>query len=146
MKTNYSPLRKISLYSILGILGVAVSSCGSYQNTSSYENDPIYGSSANGNRGYQYNDGQVTQYRDGDVSGQNMNYKAYFQSLENQYPATSFTDVDEYSTYNDTVVVVENYNNAGWGEGSDNVTVNVYDNGGYGYNNFYGGWGGWGMG
>lgn len=160
MKTYYSIFKRISLYGVLGLFGVAATSCSSYQNTSNH-NDGIYGSAqrdANGQPVYQYNDGNVGQYRDGDVNGQNMNYQAYFKSLQSQYPAT--VDVQEYA--NDTVVSVESYNaNAGWGEDPDNVVVNVYDNswggmygwgsgwgwGGYpgwGWNSWYGG--GWGLG
>ena len=157
MKTHYSIFKRISLYGVLGLFGVAATSCGSYQNTSKYDNDSIYNGTqrdGNGQPVYQYNDGNVGQYRDGNVDGQNMNYQAYFKSLQTQYPAT----VDVQGTENDSVVVVENYNtNAGWGENPDNVVVNVYDNswgggyygwGGYpgwGWNSWYGG-GGWGLG
>ena len=80
MKTNYFNIRQISLYTFLGILGMAVTSCSSYQNTSSYimtvfmdlyrttTMQPIY----------TYNDGNVQHYNKGDNTGQNMNYKAYF--------------------------------------------------------------------
>lgn len=158
MKTNYFNIRQISLYSILGFLGLAVTSCSSYQNTSSYDSDGIYGSvprDSNNEPVYTYNDGTVTQYNDGNNSGQNMNYKAYFQSLQNEYPA--YTDTDGYTSYdNDTIVQVEGY--GGWGEETDDVTVNIYGGygyGGYGWNNWYSpywgysgwGWGsGWGLG
>ena len=154
MKTNYFNLRQISLYSILGFFGLAVTSCSSYQNTSSYDSDGVYGSvprDSNNEPVYTYNDGNVTEYNDGTNSGQNMNYKAYFQSLQNEYPA--YTDTDGYTSYdNDTIVQVESY--GGWGEETDDVTVNIYGGygyGGYGWNNWYSpywaysGWG-WGPG
>ncbi len=122
MKTNYFNIRQISLFAILGILGLAVSSCSSYQNTSSYDNDGIYGSvphDANGNPVYTYNDGNVQHYNNGNNSGQNMNYKAYFSDLEDDFP---YVPVE-----NDTVVQTETYNSyPGWGETTDNVNVNIY--------------------
>ena len=160
MKTNNYNLRQISLYSLLGILGLAVTSCSSYQNTSSYDNDGIYGSvphDENDEPIYTYNNGNVTEYRDGDVSGQNMNYKAYFSSLQNEYPATAFTDVEEYSSYNDDDVAPQenisytSYSSnsyPAWGEATDNVTVNVYGgyNGWNNWNNWYSPYWGWGWG
>lgn len=152
MKTNYFNLRQISLYSVLGIFGLGAASCSSYQNTSSYNNDGIYGSvprDSNNEPVYTYNDGNVQQYTDGNNSGQNMNYKEYFSSLQDEYQPVP----TDYGSENDTVVRTEGYNSyAGWGEDTSDVTVNVY--GGYGWNNWYSpywgagyGWGpGWSLG
>jgi hypothetical protein len=155
MKTHYIPFKRISLYAVLGLFGVTAVSCGSYQNASKYDADGIYNSTPADNNTYSYNDGQVTQYKDGEVSGQNPNYNSYFKTLQTQYPATALTDVESYSSVNDsvandTVAYVTNYNaNGGWGDNPDNVTVNVY-NGGYGWGGwgypYYAGWYGWGGG
>ncbi|WP_146185983.1 hypothetical protein [Flavobacterium album] len=149
MKTDYTKLRSLSLYSILGVLGMAVTSCSSYNTASSTDNDGIYGNVPRNEKNepvYTYNDGNVSQYKDGAVTGQNSNgYSTYFNSLQDQYPVV--TDVDGYSSYdNDTIAVAQSYNsNAGWGEDPNNVTVNVYGGNGYGYGGYgWGGYGGWG--
>ena len=94
MKTNYY-LRQLSFYSVIGLLGIAATSCSSYQSASTYDNDGIYGSvprDSNDNAVYTYNDGDVTEYRDGEVSGQNMNYQEYFREMVEVYPV--FTDTE----------------------------------------------------
>ena len=45
MKTYYLFSRRLSLFSVLGILAITVTSCGSYQNSSYYDSDGIYGNS-----------------------------------------------------------------------------------------------------
>jgi hypothetical protein len=145
MKTNYS-FKQLSFYSVLGFLGLAAASCSSYQSASTYDNDGIYGSvprDSNNNAVYTYNDGNVTQYRDGEVSGQNMNYQEYFRQAGEEYPV--FTDTENYSSANDTVVEYQSYNynnSAGWGEDTSEVTVNLYGGSGWGYP-YYGSYWGW---
>lgn len=46
MKTNTFFSRNVTLYSLIGLLSVLVTSCGSYQNSSYYDSDGIYGNTA----------------------------------------------------------------------------------------------------
>src|SRR6478672_2652908 len=120
MKTNYFFSKKLSIYSLFGFVMLLVS-CGSSKNTS-YDNDGIYGGTA------------PTK----EVASSDNKYQEYFSDL-NKENQEIFTDVESYSTTNDTVkrVVVENNN--GWGSNPSNVTINVYDNSwGYGgWNNYW---------
>src|SRR5688572_25481445 len=139
MKTNYFNLRHISFYSLIGLTAISMVSCSSYKNTSA-QTDGIYGSvprDSNNEPVYTYNDGNVTQYKDGRVEGQNLNYSNYFNSLQNEYPV--FTDVDNYTSHeNDTIkqqqqpqsyTVYSDGSYGGWGENPSEVNVNYY--GGY---------------
>ena len=140
MKTNYFISKKISIYSIFGLILVAVTSCGSYQNKSYYDNDGIY-------------DNNQTSKKTTENSESNK-YKEYFGSL-NKENEEVFTNVENYSSNDDSTnnsaQVEDNKNNYGsWGSNaSDNVTVNIYGNNmsGFGYwNNWYGanlGWNSW---
>ena len=94
MKTYYFSLKKISIYSLLGFIAIAASSCGSYQNSSYYDRDGIYGGADK-----PQNDNQNPQ-----VSQQNNQYKDYFGSLQNNNEGVeTFTDVENYkSNYSDT--------------------------------------------
>ena len=136
MKTNYFFTKKISIYSVFGLLALLLTSCGSYQNTSYYDNDGVYG-----------NDEKPKVKQESNENSQY--YKDYFSSLKNENDQV-FTDVENYSSYNDTIKktadntqVVNEY--SGWGSNPDNVTVNIYNNG---WNNgWYGnnwGWNNWG--
>ncbi|WP_344816176.1 hypothetical protein [Flavobacterium cheonanense] len=134
MKTNYFFTKKISIYSVFGVLALIGTSCGSYQNTSYYDNDGIYGST----------DNKPKQTEESKANS--AYYKEYFSSLK-QESEEVFTDVETYSSYNDTVSRNQSQtevNYAGWGSNnSENIIVNVYDNG-WGWNNW--GWNnGWGM-
>ena len=91
MKTIFLNSKNISLYSILGLFAFVVSSCGSYQNSSYYDNDGIYGSNSQ-------NQNQTQRYQ----SNSSGKYQEYFSSLNNQQNQV-FTDVDKYSSYNDTI-------------------------------------------
>ena len=44
MKTYSSFTRKNALFCIFGLLAILTTSCGSYQNSSYYDNDGVYGS------------------------------------------------------------------------------------------------------
>ena len=131
MKTYYLFSRRLSLFSVLGILTITATSCGSYQN-SSYYDDGIYGSSEN----------KPTQNTT--ETNSDSKYKEYFSNAE------IFTDVDNYSNVStDSVSNGQAYDrsNAGWGENAQSITVNVYDNNwGWGYwnNYWYGSYWGWG--
>ena len=139
MKTSTLSFRNPTIYYFVGFLSILLTSCGSYQNSSYYDSDGIYGNAPR---------------RAVEVETQNdpnNQYKDYFGSLQNNnQPVEIFTDVDNYNDYN-----IENdsldYNNyPGWGSNPQTVSINVYDNG-WGMNNWYGnnwGWNGgfgWGM-
>jgi len=133
MKTDYFNLRHIKMIAVTAFLGVAASSCTAYKNASASDNDGIY-------EGAQQRQ-DAGNYDSSNGNGQ-MDYKAYFSSLQNQYPATALTDVESYTSYTDsTAAPAQAYNAApGWGESNDNVTVNVYGGYNWGYP-YYGGWG-----
>ena len=146
MKTYSYSSKRLSIYSLFGLIAFAVSSCGSYQNSSYYDRDGVYGNSQNKREVSNKDNSQSSKYQD------------YFSNLNKE--SQSFTDVDKYSTVNnDTIKRTENYNsnNSSWGSNPQSVTVNVYDsNWGYGYwnnywygnywgyNNYYGPSFGWG--
>jgi hypothetical protein len=149
MKTNIFLPKKTSLYSLFGFLSILLTSCGSYQNSSYYESDGIYGT--------------TTRPVEKTVENNpNTQYQDYFNSLQNNnQPTEIFTDVDNYGNYdsiNDSIQVT-NPSYSGWGSSPENVSVSFYDNGwnnwygsswgwGFGFNNWYGSWGypyyGWG--
>jgi hypothetical protein len=135
MKTIIFSSRKSSLFTLAGLLLLLTASCGSYQNSSYYDADGIYGNTYRGT---------VETNRQ---NNQNQ-YKEYFGSLrdDNQSPEV-FTDIDNYNDYN-LDNNQENY--PGWGSNPQGVNMNVYDTG-WAMNNWYGNnWGlnggfGWGM-
>lgn len=132
MKTFYFSRTNISTLSLFGILTLIATSCGSYQNTSYYDNDGVYGSSDNS--------------KPREIESNNSGYyKEYFSSLNKD--SEVFTNVDNYSSAQDSVQkqpeVVTNSNYAGWGSNSsDNVTINVYNNGGWNNWGYYNIWAG----
>ena len=77
MKTNIFYSKKATLYSFIGFLSVLVMSCGSYQNSSYYDSDGIYGNTA-----------KETQ------TVSSTQYKNYFSSLQ-----------DEIKVVNDTLIL-----------------------------------------
>ena len=126
---------KTKTFWLLSTSMIFLVSCGSYRNASYYEND------TNGRRTVQ-------------AETRNANavvYKQYFKSVSESTEEV-FTDVENYTTPNDTIVVVEQRNNGGWGTNPTVVNVNVYDNSwmgagwgmGMGWNNW--GWNSWGFG
>lgn len=127
MKTYNFPSKTFSAFSLIGLLSLLVTSCGSYQNSSYYERDGIYGQPENAER-------QPTATA--------QDYKDYFESLQEDDEV--FTDVESYSSeqYQNEQ---DNAGHPSWGSDNDQVIVNVYDNN-WGWNNWYGpGWGmGWG--
>ena len=141
MKTSTLSFQNTSIYYIVGFLSVLLASCGSYQNSSYYDSDGIYGNTANR--------AIVTETQ----NAPNNDYKDYFGSLQNtNQPVEIFTDVDNYNDYsleNDTLQN-NNPNYPGWGSNPQTVNVNIYDTG-WAMNNWYGnnwGWNGgygWGM-
>ena len=114
-------------------LGILVTSCGTYQNSSYYDNDGVYGSSDNTQNRVVQNDNANSEY-----------YKNYFSNI-NQENEEIFTNVDNYTTPVDTTSTAKQVNTDGyngWGQNSTNVTVNYFDAYGAGWNGWYGsGWG-----
>ena len=132
MKTNYYNSRKLSIYSIIGLLALMVASCGSYQNKSYYDRDGIYGGESEIVAQTATNDGQAK-------TTESNKYTDYFNSLRDGQTDEVFTDVESYSSYKDTVATQDGNQSAAWGSNPSNVTVNVYDNNwGYnGWNNYW---------
>ncbi len=124
-----------------------LTSCGSYEYVS--YNDGIYN---DGNSSQNYEPATRTPN-----TAPSSYYSNYFAEKSAQYDAaaedgTIFTDIDNYSSENydpaDSTNVALQYEKSqpSWGSDSDNVTVNVYNNGwnnrpfwgaGYGYGGFY---------
>lgn len=133
MKT-FSLNNKVSSYILLLALGLLAVSCGSYNETSYYGNDGIY------------------SRRGGEQMVETSQRTSYFADFpvynvpEDNEPVGIFTDIDSY--YGD-----ETYSTgySGWGNSTNDVTVNVYGGAWYGGGlGWYGGWGWgnpyWGMG
>jgi len=109
--------------SFVGLLGLTVVSCGTYQNKSYYDSDGIYGSQKR----------ETTQNDNSVIENQSANkYKEYFAANANNYSNDNqdvFTDVEGYSSEaNDSTKTTESKNYAGWGENNSNVTINYYNN------------------
>ena len=45
MKTYFFNSKRLSIYGVFGFLAMVITSCGSYQNSSYYDNDGVYHSS-----------------------------------------------------------------------------------------------------
>lgn len=133
------------LLSSMGIL----TSCGSYQNNSYYDNDGIY----NSNPEPMYTQRvRVGSTQSVDPNYNYNKYENYFAEAKNDY--TVFTDTDNFTSEPNTAA----YNNDGYvdytqnqtyaerygsfGQNSSSVTVNVYSDYGFGYNPYWG-WGGY---
>ena len=137
MKTNrifqLKTLRLLSLF----VSVITVVSCGSYQNSSYYDDDGVYGpdNSEKAKR--------VVQNETSSGSYSNA-YAQQFKSMKEDFgPTEVLTDVDNYKSAPDTVYVQENGTRyGGWGENpTNNNIVIVNDN--WGWNNW--GWNNWGM-
>lgn len=133
MKT-ISPIGTPSIYALIGLLAFTAVSCGSYQNSSYYDSDGIYGDDKKRSE-------SVTETQSSNQ------YKEYFGNLKQE---EILVDVDNYSSVPDSANSrAQSYDSyPGWGSDSENVTVNVYTNA-WGYNYWpsywYGpGWG-WGF-
>lgn len=139
MKTKFLPLVNWPVYFVFGSIFFSLYSCGSYQNSSYYDNDGVYGNST---------EAKKTQPENSN-SENSQKYKEYFSSL-NQNDEV-FTDVENYSTTRDTVATRETQeyssgNYSSWGSNAQSVTINVYDNSwGWNYwnNYWYGNYWGW---
>lgn len=137
MKTNTIFSKNKALFTFFGFLSVLLSSCSSYQNSSYYDNDGIYGTADAPRTGKETPNNSNNQYKD------------YFSSLQNDnQPTAIFTDVDTYNNYyeeNDTLQNV-NPSYSSWGSNPREVSVTVYPSNwglsfGYGWGYPYSGWG-----
>ena len=93
MKTNILLSKNVTLYSLIGFISVLVASCGSYQNSSYYDSDGIYGNTA-----------REAQ------SVSSTQYKNYFRSLQDEIkvsndtiiiPNQGYTETNVFNVYND---------------------------------------------
>jgi len=116
MKTNCisyptpSPLFLISFISILFL-----SSCGSYQNSSYYDTDGIYGTTEAGMRK------RAIQQESA------IAYENYFNALQDTKDTTSvFTDVASYNSYSNTNDQENPTSYPSWGSNSQNININYY--------------------
>jgi hypothetical protein len=135
MKTNIFSFKKATLYSLFGFLSVLATSCGSYQNSSYYDSDGIYGNSP-----------RETQ------TVSSTQYKNYFSSLQETntvandsiivLPKQGYTETNIINVYNDPWNVYNDPWNMsfgmGWGMGWG------YAGWGWGYPGWGWGYPGWG--
>ncbi|WP_211356627.1 hypothetical protein [Flavobacterium daemonense] len=149
MKTSTSLRQNSSYFYLIGLLSFLLASCGSYQNTSYYDNDGVYGKSTN-------------TYAQTTSTNANVNnqYKDYFKSLQDEnQPTEIFTDVDNYTSnyaVNDSTQTASTTAYPGWGSGTTETSVTYYSDPsfywgigfGWGYPYYGYGWGypyyGWG--
>ena len=125
----------------LALIGLLVSSCGSYQSVS--DSDGIYTS-----------DTTEVAVEEEETTTKSNYYKQYFNTKSQELddiPVEEdlvFTDIESYTTTetvdeNGNIVIEEpSYEEeqyGAWGSNSDNLTVNIYNTGGWG--GFYGGLG-----
>ncbi|WMI67930.1 hypothetical protein [Mangrovimonas sp. YM274] len=124
---------KLPLFVVLGFVFL-LTSCGSYQ-YAGYDNDGIYNSN-----GVVYEETPQVETS----ANNNGYYKAYFTEKSQQYeeiPQSEeiiFTDIESYEGdyYNeqDSTQVADSYKGyAGWGDNSTEVSINYYNNFGYGF-------------
>ena len=127
MKTKCINLPKPSLNLILSFISMLFFvACGSYQNSSYYDTDGIYGSS----------DTKVRKQKTYDDSG--IVYQSYFNSLQQENEV--FTDIENYNSYDENSNPNTLSGNPGWGGNSQGININYFPN------NFGMNWGlGWGM-
>lgn len=135
MKTNFISFPKPSLNSIIGFLSIlSIASCGSYQNSSYYDTDGIYGTTEAGMRKR-----AITQESA-------IAYQNYFGALQDSKDTTSvFTDIDSYSSYTNSENEDNQSNYPSWGSNSQDININYYPNNwglsfGFGYPNYGFGW------
>lgn len=137
MRLNNYLKSRINLVGALGLL-IGLTSCGSYQ-YAGYENDGIYGSSERTVEYVEVAPAQDTQNNNSEY------YQNYFRekALELDNIDTDeliFTDIDSYEgayeVENDTLDY-EGY--GGWGQNSNDVTINIYNNRPF-YSNYWYPW------
>lgn len=119
MKTNALITWKTPLYFLIGLLGLAVTSCGSYQNSSYYDKDGVYSTN-----------GEQVVVKDNQPNSASVQYKQYFSSLQSTGNSDEiFTDVNSYgSDYNveNDSIQTSSTGYASWGSAPTETTVTVY--------------------
>jgi hypothetical protein len=155
MKTNcIFQLKTLSLFSLF-VSTITLVSCGSYQNSSYYDNDGIYGPDNSETT-------RRTTQNNRNTSSNSYIYEQQFKSMKEDFgPSNVLVDVDTYKSNPDTVYVQDNSTRyGGWGENqTNNNTIIINDNwgwnnwgmNGWGWNGWYGnnwgmngwGWNGW---
>ena len=128
MKTNFISFPMPSLNFVIGFLSIfAITSCGSYQNSSYYDTDGIYSTT----------DSKIQKR--GNPSESSTAYQNYFSSLQDANDSTViFTDIDNYSNYKNQANQQNSSNYASWGSNSQDININYYPSNwgisfGYGY-------------
>ena len=121
MKTNIFSSKNSILYTTIGIISLLMTACGSYQNSSYYDNDGIYDGTAVNTAERPYQSNYDDRYISNNSNNNQSNYYSdYFSSLQNGNQSTEiFTDIDSYNNYNDDIDdenLAQNY--AGWGNNS----------------------------
>jgi hypothetical protein len=125
MKTNYfSWTKSTSIFYLIIGFSMLIVSCGSYKNSTYYNRDGIYESEEN----------------ESNTAEKNVDkYKNYFSALrEKNEQDQVFTDVENYSSIQDTVINqsgTEKGNYSGWGNNQQPINVTIYDNN-WGWNNW----------
>lgn len=147
---------------LMPLLAILFTACGSYQQSSYYDNDGIYGETEPVYRNQDsYSNTQRTDYpkqNPQDVNNDAVLYENYFGQKAQQYEEmlnnsdAVFTDIDGYSslTLQDSLDIADainyRYENgyAGWGDNPQTTSINIYSNNGWGlgWNNW--GWNNWG--
>lgn len=145
-KTNTK--QKLPFFVALGLMAV-LTSCGSFQYVG-YDNDGIYSSE-------DYDTADVEQPVTTTSTNDSDYYKNYFAENAAQIDAAKensdiFTDIDSYEgdyleRAQDTIEERPVY--GGWGQNNESITINIIDNGWYGWNdpwvwNAGWGWNSWG--
>jgi hypothetical protein len=125
------------------LLSLFLTSCGSYQNSSYYENDGIYGRT---NRTVEAVPVERYETQEVITNEYAADYQDEFRSMKDDF--VIFTDVNQYNSgyENDSTYVTQNRRvdqNAGWGNNGANVEINYFNNG---WNNWGNNWGWGGMG
>src|SRR6478609_5232754 len=144
MKSDALITQKTPLYFLIGFLSLAITSCGSYQNSSYYDSDGVYNTN-----------GEKVVVKDNKNTSSSVQYQQYFQSLQNTGSSDEiFTDVNSYnSNYNTENDSIQSPSTgyASWGSSPQETTITVYSDPfwyGYGWGYPYYGYGypyyGWG--
>jgi len=137
MKTNVFFPRTVFFFALVGFLSVFIFSCGSFQNSSYYDRDGIYGSGNDTN--------QPTSQPSNQDSNQATAYANYFGSLQDPEQSTeTFTDVERYSSISDSLTpqystqYTSEYTGSqgAWGSNATTTNFNFY-NTNWGMNNYW---------
>ena len=142
MQTKNYAMKRFIPVMFTGVVALLLTSCGTYNNGYG-ETDGIYSS-------------ESATTETAESTNKSNYYKQYFESKEDDYDNLPeedliFTDIEAYSTTEsldeEGYVVIEEseYNDGygGWGNNSENITVNVYNTGGYYWHSPY--WTYWGF-